>query len=66
VEFGEEMKVKGELLGMWETEKGEEGRGKGEERVIEKVNVIKEHYMHVWKYHNETHNFVKLIDAKKT
>jgi hypothetical protein len=25
-----------------------------EERVIEGVNLIKVHYMHAWKYHNET------------
>jgi predicted DNA-binding antitoxin AbrB/MazE fold protein len=39
-------------------------RGKGMIRVIEGVNLIKVHYVQVWKYHNET-PFVKLIYANK-
>jgi hypothetical protein len=31
--------------------KGEE---RGQKRVTEEVNLIKVHYMHVWKYHNGT------------
>jgi hypothetical protein len=30
------------------------GRGRGDKKVIEGVNVLKVYYMHVWKYHSET------------
>jgi hypothetical protein len=46
---------------MWTIleEEGDQQKGKG--KISEgnwRVNVIKVHYMHVWKCHNETHYFV--------
>jgi hypothetical protein len=34
-------------------------------KVIEGVNLIKVHYMHIWKYHNETNSFAQLIYTNK-
>jgi hypothetical protein len=34
-------------------------------RVIEEVNMVKVHYMHVWKYHNETPHTVQLTCTNK-
>jgi hypothetical protein len=28
--------------------------GRGDKKIIEVVNMIKVHYVHVWKYHSET------------
>jgi hypothetical protein len=49
------MKVKMEPLGKWKgNRKWEEVGGVMRKRVMKGVNMIKVHYMHIWKYHNET------------
>jgi hypothetical protein len=37
--------------------------GRGRWRVMREVIMVKVHYIHVWKCHNETHHFVQLIYA---
>jgi hypothetical protein len=34
--------------------KRKRGRGEEDKKAIDKANMIKVHYLHVWKYHNET------------
>jgi hypothetical protein len=37
-----------------------EGKGGGWVRKSDDLNMIRAHYVHVWKYHNETLHFVQL------
>jgi hypothetical protein len=39
-------------------QKGEERKKWGSKKIIERLNIIKVHYMHVWKCHSETSYFV--------
>jgi hypothetical protein len=49
------MKIEEGVLWMWVGKKG-----KGCERVIEGVNMVKEHSIHAWKCHNEITNFLQV------